>query len=267
VKYVVSFSGGLSSFEALRRCLAKHGHESTIAIFANVGSVAENGVTVSGEDDDTFRFKRDVEKLLKVNIVELRHHKYQNVWDAFFGERFMGNTRLDTCSKFLKREVIHRFQDNLGEEVVPVIGFSWLEQSRVEQYKKYCPNAWFPLTEPPYTDNEKISQFLRSYGVEPPRLYDTFLHNNCGGFCVKMGIGQLHDLWRTSKERYEYNERMEQKFREDINPDAAIFRKDKRPFTMKQYRELFEKGYKPKTAGQHGGCGGRCMVPLQGELF
>lgn len=266
MKYVVSFSGGLSSFEALRRCLEKHGHENTVAVFANVGSVQEDGVTVSGEDDDLFRFKDDVARLLQVEITELRHHKYQHVWDAFFGERFMGNNRLDTCSKFLKREVIHNFQNQLGEAVVPVIGFSWLELNRVEQYRKYSPNAWFPLTEPPYTDNDKISEWLRERGVEPPMSYQSFVHNNCGGFCVKMGLGQAWDLWKTSIHRWMYNERKEAEFREKINPKATIFRRHKKPITMAKLRESFEAGFKPKTAGYEG-CGGRCMVPSQGELF
>jgi len=265
VKYIVSFSGGLGSFEALRRCLKKHGPENTIGIFADVGRVFENGRNVCGEDDDLYRFLYETEQLLDFRILRLRHPKYKNIWDAFFGERFMGNTRLDTCSKFLKREVIQKWRKDKAPVLhTMVIGFSWEEKSRVEQYQKFVPDSWFPNCEPPYKTNEDIAEWLEERGIKRPRLYrDGFSHNNCGGLCVKGGLGQLHDVWRLRPWVYEYAERKENQFRSEINPKATIFRHHKLPITMSALREMFEGGYVPRTA--KGSCGGQCMVPTEGQ--
>jgi hypothetical protein len=265
VKYVVSVSGGLGSFEALRRCLEKHGPENTTGIFADVGRVFENGRNVCGEDDDLFRFLDETEKLLDFPILRLQHPKYKNIWDAFFGERFMGNSRLDTCSKFLKREVIRKWREENAPDATMVIGFSWEEKSRADQYHSFVPNSWFPNCDSPYKTNEDIAEWLEIRGIQRPQLYrDGFTHNNCGGLCVKGGLGQLHDVWRLRPWVYEYAERRENQFRRQINTNATIFRKNGEPITLATLRYLFEQGYVPKTA--KGSCGGQCMVPVENEV-
>lgn len=266
MRFVASVSGGLTSFEAWRRAVEKHGAENVTAIFADVGTVIEDGEVVSGEDEDLHRFLGDTERLMGCEIIRLKHHKYHCIWDAFFGERFMGNTMLDTCSKFLKREVISKWIKANAPAATMVLGFSWLESSRAKKYQQLVPNSWMPLQESPYVINDEISAWLRARGVEPPRNYELGVsHNNCGLFCVKGGLGQLYLLWRVRLRRYLYNERMELKFRAEINPKATIFRKDGKPITMQALRILFENGYVPRTANQQG-CGGRCMLPEQLEL-
>jgi hypothetical protein len=265
VKYVVSVSGGLGSFEALRRCLEKHGPENTTGIFADVGRVFENGRNVCGEDDDLYRFLDDTEKLLNFPILRLQHPKYKNIWDAFFGERFLGNHRIDTCSKFLKREVIRKWVAQNAPDCVQVLGYSWLEKSRAEKFSSHIPNSWFPNCEPPYKTNEDIAEWLEERGIQRPQLYrNGFSHNNCGGLCVKGGLGQLHDVWRLRPWVYEYAERREAQFIREINKKGTIFRKSGVPITMSSLREMFEGGYVPKTA--KGSCGGQCMVPVENEV-
>ena len=61
MKYVVNVSGGLTSYEALRRTIAKHGKEHTLAPFANTKI----------EDEDLYRFLRDVERVLEIPIIWL----------------------------------------------------------------------------------------------------------------------------------------------------------------------------------------------------
>lgn len=261
-RFIVSVSGGLGSFEALRRCLEQKGHAQTMPVFADVGSVFENGECVSGEDEDLFRFLDDMERLLGVRIERIRSEKYASVWDAFFGERFMGNTRLDTCSKFLKRKVLNEWAAKNHPGATWVIGYSWLELARIELYRKWVPNSWFPNAERPYVTSEDISEWLVEHGVQPPRAYaEGFLHNNCGGMCVKSGLGQVYDLWRRRPRRYAFNERKELQFRAEINASATIYRYQKRPITMEALRLKFEGGYVPKTAGQTG-CAGQCMLPF-----
>lgn len=258
--YVVSVSGGLTSVEAWERCLAKHGMDSTVPVFADVGTVIENGKVVSGEDEDLFRFLADVERYLGQPCHRVQHHKYKSIWEAFFGERFVTNGLIDTCSKFLKREVLDNFAAQF-DNPVRVVGFSWLEVSRVEDFKEYIPNAWFPLTEPPLVTSEEIGEKWRSRGIEPPRMYARgFSHNNCGGLCFKAGLGQAYDVWKWSPERYEYNERMQEKFLKEISPEGTFLRRKGKPVSLRELRLQFEGGYVPRTS-QYQTCGGRCMIP------
>lgn len=260
-RYVCSVSGGLTSIEALERTLAAHGKDEVCAVFADVGTVIENGRVVCGEDEDLIRFMGEAAAFFGVEIHRIRHRKYRDIWEAFFGERFMGNTQVDTCSKFLKREVLNEWIDSFHPGAVRVIGYSWLEKSRTEDFLAYFPDADFPVCRSPYVTNDEIAAKWEARGINRSRSYSLgFSHDNCGGMCVKMGLGQAHDLWRLRPWRYEYAERREQEFRSKINAEATIFRKSKVPITMRALRELFEAGYAPSTSKES--CGGRCMLPL-----
>lgn len=267
MKYVVSISGGLTSFEAWRRCLEKHGPENTVPIFADVGTVWENDKIVSGEDEDLYRFLDETEAFLGQKILRLQHPKYKDVWSTFFGERFMGNSRVDPCSKFLKREVIRKWIIDNEPGCIWVLGYTWLERHRIEKFQSRIPNSWFPCDEAPFVISEEIGDWLEERGIHRPRMYaEGFEHNNCGGFCVKGGLGQLYLLWVNRLDRYLYNERREEQFREEIKPGVTIFKKGGKPISMKALRLLFEGGYIPPTATNHG-CGGGCFIPEQIALL
>lgn len=259
-RYVCSVSGGLTSIEALERTLAAHGRDDVCAVFADVGTVIENGRVVCGEDEDLIRFMGECEAFLRVEIHRIRHREYSDIWAAFFGERFMGNTQIDTCSKFLKREVLDEWIESFHPGAIRVLGYSWLEKSRADGFLEYFPTADFPLCRAPLVTNDEIAEKWEARGIRRSRSYSLgFSHDNCGGMCVKMGLGQAHDLWRLRPWRYEYAERREREFRATINSGATIFRKNGEPITMEALRLLFEGGYTPRTSKE--GCGGRCMLP------
>lgn len=258
--YIVSVSGGLTSIEAWKRCLDKYGHENTVPVFADVGTVVEDGKVVSGEDEDLFRFLDEVETVLGQKCHRIQHHKYKCIWDAFFGERFVTNGLVDTCSKFLKREILDKFAAQFPHNV-RVVGFSWLEKSRMTDFQRYIPNSWFPLAEPPYLTSEDIGRQWQALGIEPPRMYaQGFSHNNCGGLCFKAGLGQAYDVWKLTPHRYEYNERMQERFLAEVSHQGTFLRKQGKPISMKALREQFESGYVPRTS-QYQTCGGKCMLP------
>lgn len=268
--YVVSVSGGLTSFEAWRRALEKHGPDRVVGVFADVGSdVDEFGARVCGEDDDLYRFLDETEALLGVKAVRLRSDKYTNIWDVFFGERMLGSTLRDPCSRWLKRMVIDEWvRANFMEfNAVRCLGFSWLEKARADKFDKWAGywKSWHPLLEPPYVTSEEIALWLEARGIQRPRLYTQgYEHNNCGGFCVKMGLGQARDLWVLNPQAWRFHESKEQEFRNSINLEATIFRRGRTPITMRELREAFEGGYIPKTKKQT--CGGSCMIPSKDEF-
>lgn len=267
---VVSVSGGLTSFEALRRAAVKHGANKVDAIFADVGTVRdEQGRVVCGEDDDLHEFLDAIENLLGLKIHRLKHHKYKHIWEAFFGERFLGNHRVDVCSKFLKREVLDKWIEENAPDPIRVLGFSWLEKARAERFAAYFPTSWFPLTEPPYVTNEDISDYLQKLGIRRPSLYNEgwASHGNCGGLCVKGGLGQLYDCWLHRPWRFFFAADQEAKFQREISEDGIIFKRFGLPRTMHQFAKDFEAGYVPKTAqARSEGCGGQCMIPEQAEF-
>lgn len=273
--YIVSVSGGLGSAEALRRTLDWKGRENTVAIFADVGVVKDDeGRHLSGEDEDLYRFLSDLEGFLDFEITRIVTSEYSDIWDVFFKRRMMGSSLRDPCSAILKRKAIQSWIEENGytsENSVRVLGFGRAEAGRAVRYEElmnsYNWKTFFPLIEDPYCDNATIREWLEENGIDIPRLYRMgFGHNNCGGFCVKMGVGQAYDLWTKMPWRYQYHEEMEQKFRREISEKATIFRQSNNgklvPVTMKELREQFEKGYVPRTANLGGkACGGTCMIP------
>ncbi len=231
------YSGGITSFEAARRAIEKHGRENVRIWFADTNM----------EDDDLYRFNKDVELFLQ-HPIEIIDNDGMDVWDVFFKHKFLGNTRIDPCSKVLKREPLRKKlkkeYPNPSDAVV-VLGMDDIEDcKRLERAAKaQLPyETWFPLTEEPIILKAGISRWLKEQGIEPPSLYAKgFQHNNCGGFCVKAGIGQFAHLQKTMPERYDWHMEKEEEFREFIGKDVSILRDrrggETKPLTMRELKE------------------------------
>lgn len=276
MSFIVSFGGGVTSYEALRRTVEKHGRENTRAVFADVGQVLDNqGRVVCGEDEDLARFMGEVEESLCIQITRIKSEKYTDIWDVFFKKRMMGNTEADPCSAEMKRVVLDswlngNFMLMAGHTVV--VGLDWTEMHRVEDFKAAMDPwpVWFPLCEEPLLTKRQIVEQLIQQGIEPPRLYEQgFSHNNCGGFCVKMGHSQAYRLWKNRRHVYDYHAGREEEFRTFVGKDVSILR-DRRnnetlPMTLTALAARFAEGYRPvRVRGE--GCGGTCMVPAKGGV-
>ena len=322
VECIVMYGGGLTSYEAAKRAIHRFGHDAVEIWFADTRT----------EDEDLYRFNRDVERLLGHEIVVFSQGL--DIWEIFRRERFLGNSRVDPCSKFLKRvplrkELEERYSDwscveckepwsrwngeyvsvreidgteireplccgclradgeystnasrlehiieedgvdstraRIGIRSVAgrvercsgrgrfprvVLGMDIIEDCdrlhRATSYWRPFVN-WFPLAEPPFTNKTKIIEELRSIGVREPRLYGAgFAHNNCGGFCVKAGMGQMVHLLMTLPERYRYHELNELEFQEFIGKDVTILREtrggERRNLSLKELRLRAEAG-------------------------
>ncbi len=240
--YIVMFSGGLTSYEAARRAIEAHGHENVRIWFADTNT----------EDEDLYRFNQDVERILE-HPIEVLDNDNMDIWDIFTWRKMMGNSRLDPCSHHLKREPLRK---KLKEEypnpddAVVVLGMDGIEDcNRTKRAAKHqLPyKTWFPLLEEPIVMKSHIARELKKQGIARPRLYDYgFSHNNCGGFCVKAGLGQFAHLLKVFPERYAYHEAKEKEFRDFIGKDVSIMR-DRRndelkPMTMEAFRQRVEAG-------------------------
>lgn len=234
MKFIVNVSGGLTSYEALRRTLDKHGPYNTVAIFADTGI----------EDEDLYRFLKDVESYLGIHIGWLADGR--TPFEVMRDRRVITMQGMAPCSIELKRDVIdeHVKEFFSHAEYTRVFGMDWTEQSRMERLRKRLAPVpvWFPLSEPPYANKEQIMAQLRSVGIEPPRLYAMgFKHNNCGGGCVKAGQAQWAHLFKLMPERYARWEAEEEGIRQYLGKDISIL-KDRRnneskPLTLRAFRE------------------------------
>jgi hypothetical protein len=259
LRHVVMFSGGVGSWAAAKRVVERHGTHSVLLLFTDTLM----------EDADLYRFLGEVESRLDVPLLRLVEGR--NPWQVYFDERFIGNSRVDPCSKILKRQMADRW---LTENCDPAdttvyVGIDWSEEHRYTRLReRRLPWRYeAPMCEPPYLTRQMMLDALRADGIEPPRLYaHGFAHNNCGGFCCKAGQGHFATLLREFPKRYAFHEAMEEMLRQWVGGDQSILR-DRRngesvPLTLRQLRERIETGQQPDLF-DIGGCG--CFVDVPAD--
>lgn len=172
--------------------------------------------------------------------------KGRDIWQVFKDAKYLGNTRKDPCSHQLKRKMSRKFVKQFGpENCIIYLGFDWTEMNRYEKAVK----AWLPyriespMCDAPYLDKEEMKRIvIEEDGIKLPRLYELgFQHNNCGGGCVKAGIGHFVHLLKVLPDVFAEWERKEQEIRDYIGKDVTILRRTRngvrKNFTLKQLRE------------------------------
>ena len=212
------------------------------------------------EDEDLYRFIREAADSVGAPLTVIADGR--TPWQVFHDVRFLGNTRIDPCSKILKRNLADRWIEErfTPNEVTVYVGIDWTEGHRYERMApRKLPYIYqAPLLEPPYLNKSEMLDALQGEGIKPPRLYGMgFPHNNCGGFCIKAGQGHFRLLHEQLPERYQYHEEQEQHIREVLG-DVAILR-DRRggttkPMTLRTLRKRIESN---GEVDRHdfGGCG------------
>lgn len=263
-KHVVFYSGGIGSWATAKRVAERHGTDNLYLVFADVKG--NNPDPHVGEDEDTYRFIEESAANVGGTLVTVSDGR--DIWQVFKDDKFLGNSRLANCSKFLKQKPSREWLDaNCDPRYSFVyVGIDWTEMHRLPAIEKaYLPyRAEAPLTEPPYMDKQAMIDWCRAEGVEPPRAYaQGYAHNNCGGGCVRAGQGQFKKLLELNPERYKVWEEKEQELRRHLGKDVAILR-DRRggkstPLTLSRFRERNEDNQLTLLdVDDIGGCG--CFV-------
>lgn len=257
IAHVIMYSGGVGSWLAAKRVAEQHGTDNLIMLFADTLT----------EDDDLYRFL--LESCCSVGGKLEVIADGRDVWQVFRDARFLGNSRIDPCSRVLKRDLCRRWMDERFKSdpssVRLYVGIDWTEQHRMEHilrnWQPYVVEA--PMLSAPLLTKKQMIDMLISEGIDPPMLYGAgFAHNNCGGFCIKSGQAQFALLLKKFPERYAYHEQKEREFREFLGKDVAVLRhrsgpKKNKPWTLEDFRKhLMCRGDFDTT--EWGGCG--CFV-------
>lgn len=173
--FIVQFGGGVTSYEALRRAIVKHGRENVVAVCADVGEVRDGmGRVVCGEHEDFWRFLTDVESILEIRIEVTKNPNYADIWDVFFKDRFLGNSQYDPCSERMKRGQLLRWMEArympLADTIV--LGMDWTEPERVKDYRERIAPwpTWFPLLDDPWVSKRDICHALMAQGITPSQV-------------------------------------------------------------------------------------------------
>jgi hypothetical protein len=243
------FSGGAASWAAARRVADKFGTNDLTLLFTDTKT----------EDEDLYRFLDDAEKDIGVPVTRLADGR--DIWQVFKDERFLGNSRVDPCSKILKRQLSRRWLEanHTPDTTVIYLGLDWTEVHRLDR-SRLAWSPWVveaPMTEPPYQVKAEMLADLEARGIRSPRLYSLgFTHNNCGGGCVKAGRSHFVQLLAVFPSRFAEWERNEEDVRQHIGKDVSILRAgdDGKPLTLHALRNQVEAGVS-QPLWDVGGCG------------
>lgn len=237
--HVVSFSTGLSSGVTWKRVVDRYGKKA----------VAVVAMDTLIEDDDNYRYARDMERYMDMSILWIRAGL--DPYAVSRAEHVIPNQKLAPCTHRLKIEPFQKYLAVWDEPLTVHIGFDFSEAHRcAATTKNYTALGYavdYPLLWKPY-EFRPYAQVVREWGIEPPRMYAMgYTHANCGGRCVKQGKGDWLRTLINFPDRYAESEAWERQMRENpTNADYAFLRHQEagqvRPMTLQELREQHEAG-------------------------
>lgn len=259
---VCMFSGGVGSWAAAKRVAELHGTDDLTLLFSDTLM----------EDEDLHRFLDEAARNVGGTLVKLVEGR--TPWQVFSDVRFLGNSRVDPCSKILKRQIADKWLLAHCDpaRTIVYVGIDWSESHRYDRLRdRRREDGWqyeAPMCDAPYLSKPMMLDLLASQGIAPPRLYAMgFAHNNCGGFCIKAGLGHFTMLLHNMPERYRYHEAKEQELRDQLGRQDVTILRDwatdpPTNITLRELRERIEAGQQPDLF-DIGGCG--CFVDQSDE--
>ena len=182
--HVISFSGGMGSFAEAEACVSKYGKENVVTLFADTLI----------EDKDLYRFMKECSAFLGCQHITIAEGR--TPFQVFEDVKFMGNSRIDPCSRILKRDYLDKFITRHWnfDEVEIHLGIDITEEHRLARLQpRKLPYIYrSTLVE----DGRMIlKDYSKQHGIAPPRLYSFGLgHNNCGGMRIKSSRSMMQFL-------------------------------------------------------------------------
>lgn len=271
-KHLVFFSGGTSSWYIAQVLKEEYGQENLSLVFTDTliedndlyRFIIEGAAKIYEIDEKIFLplmnrakeltlvyedmdiRKKELEQLrLDVREIMPDFHwlsEQRDIWDVFYDVRFLGNSRVAHCTAQLKQRMAKRYVKKTfnSSDTILYLGIDWTEEHRSKApVKNWSPfEVRFPLIEDLTFSKIKIVKKLEELNIELPALYKMgFVHNNCGGMCVKAGQGHFANLLEKNRKLYLYHENRERDFIEWRGADVAILKRSK---TIKTEHKAYE---------------------------
>ena len=252
IHYVVNFSGGVGSWAAARLIRTEEPDAQMTLLFADTLI----------EDKDTYRFLQDAADNIGLPVTRIADGR--TPLQVFDDNNMLGNSRIDLCSRILKRDLLDKWRkENCDpDNTVVVIGIDITEVHRFDRFAEIMESRGWktraPLVER-MLGKEDCAAMASAAGLKEQDLYlEGFPHANCGGACIKAGQAHWAHVLEVRPELFEEWERFECQFRERTGKDVAFLRRQRnnvrRPFPLTALRQEIEDG---KEIDQYdwGGCG------------
>jgi hypothetical protein len=309
MKHVVMFSGGVGSWAAAKRVEAEHGTADLVLLFAD--PLAEHRETYRCLFDgaaNVFGLPRPIVPRAIVSALPdlsndsavlaqrktmlgwafasmatiapqlVRLCDGRTPWELFRDVRFVGNSRVDPCSRVLKRERQDAWRNETckPEDTTCYVGLDWSEAHRFigtptkrGLRDRMADLGWTykaPMCDAPFLSKAQMLDWQRIEGIEPSQTYaDGFPHDNCSGTCCKAGHANWRLLLRKRPNLYAYAEQQEQLAIAALGPDACMLNDrrggERRPMSLATFRERIESKPDPTPLSaedldeEWGGCG------------
>jgi hypothetical protein len=238
IKHVVMFSGGIGSWATAKRVSMAVSPDSLVLLFADT----------KVEDVDLYRFLKSAHRNVGGELVIVEDGR--TPFEVFHDDRFLGNSRLANCSKFLKQKPCREWLEaNCDpERTIVYVGIDWSEAHRmaaiINGWAPYKVRA--PMTTRPYLSKQQVLDWLKAERLKAPRAYaEGFPHNNClAQGCVRGGQAYWATLFRERPAAYRESEMEEQRLREHLGADVSILKDRTRgrttTLTLKGFRERLQ---------------------------
>ena len=239
MNHIVSISGGSASAVAADRVIDRYGSDAVDLWFADT----------LWEDPSLYQFLEELEKRWDKQII--RYTDGRTPLEVAEDRKLIPNNWAAPCSYELKQRPFREYIEKLDKPVTVHLGLDWSETHRHAKPKEIYeaipgvtvdfPLMWEPIPWRGYT------LLIQDWGIKIPRLYELgFPHNNCGGRCVRQGLGEWMRLYKFLPDRYEEVSQWEQAQRKLGGPRAnrTIVRDrsggDATPLTLEELKERNE---------------------------
>lgn len=189
MKYVVAFSGGMSSSLAAIEAVRKVGKENVLLV--------NNNLSPEIEDNDIKRFKDDISNYLDIPITYANMDGWENKTPIKVCRElsaFKYANGMAICTSKLKTEPFRKWlsenypadSDHVNKEATILYGFDITEPERIQRRSSIMATKGYRTDFPLAFWNRTISDTYE-IGINKPRTYKILKHANCFG-CLKAGI-------------------------------------------------------------------------------
>lgn len=258
------------SWGAAKRAVKKFGADNTVLLFTDTRI----------ESPDLYAFLWASAVNTGARLIEIADGR--TPFEVFRDVGMLGNSRVDPCSRVLKREIAQRWLNANCDplDTTLVFGLDYTEGHRFNDgdgrgvLPRYAKLGWHhveaPMMAAPYLGRREMMTWAKLEGLPVSSAYETgFAHDNCGGGCVKAGKGHFSHLLKMRPDVYArweaeedaFNNARLDKLRQTILRDEITGQPTK-PLSLRQLRERIEREPEQIDLFDIGGCG--CFV-TEGE--